>query len=48
MGALTIAFGTAPLAEVADVAGCAFIDGVGDERGSLAERLPQKRFLQVW
>jgi len=46
--AKTIAFGTALLAEVADVAGCAFIDGVRDERGSLAERLPQKRFLQVW
>jgi hypothetical protein len=43
-----IALGTALLAEVADVAGCAFIDGVGDERGSLAERLPQQRFLQVW
>ncbi len=46
--AKTIALGTALLAEVADVAGCAFIDGVRDERGSLAERLPQKRFLQVW
>ena len=46
--AKTIALGTALLAEVADVAGCAFIDGVGDERGSLAERLPQERFLQVW
>ena len=46
--AKTIAFGTALLAEVAYVAGCAFIDGVGDERGSLAERLPQERFLQVW
>jgi len=43
-----IALGTALLAEVADVAGYAFIDGVGDERGSLAERLPQERFLQVW
>jgi len=43
-----IALGTALLAEVADVAGGAFIDGVGDERGSLAERLPQERFLQVW
>jgi hypothetical protein len=43
-----IALGTALLAEVADVAGGAFIDGVGDERGSLAERLSQERFLQVW
>jgi len=42
-----IALGTALLAEVADVAGSALIDGVGDERGSLAERLPQKRFLEV-
>jgi len=46
--AKTIALGTALLAEVADVAGCALIDGVGDKRGSLAERLPQERFLQVW
>ena len=46
--AKTIALGTALLAEVADVAGCAFIDSVRDERGSLAKRLPQKRFLQVW
>src|SRR5690349_13104199 len=46
--AKTIALGTALLAEVADVAGCAFIDGVRDERGSLAERLAQERFLQVW
>jgi len=43
-----IALGTALLAEVADVAGYAFIDGVGDERGSLAERLPQKLLLEVW
>jgi hypothetical protein len=46
--AKTIALGTALLAEVADVAGCAFIDGVRDERGSLAERLPKEPFLQVW
>jgi hypothetical protein len=46
--AKTIALGTALLAEVTDVAGCAFIDGVSDECGSLAERLPQELFLQVW
>ena len=46
--AKTIALGTALLAEVADVADCAFIDGVGDERRSLAERLLQQRFLQIW
>lgn len=43
-----IALGTALLAEVADVAGCAFVDGVCDERGSLAERLAQECFLQIW
>lgn len=46
--AKVIALRTALLAEVADVAGGAFINGVGDERGLLAERLSQKRFLQVW
>ena len=43
-----IAIGAALLAEIAHVAGCAFIDGVRDECGSLAESFPQKRFLQVW
>jgi hypothetical protein len=41
--AKTIALGTALLAEVADVTGCAFIDSVRDERGSPAERLQQER-----
>jgi hypothetical protein len=45
--AKTIALGTALLTEVADVTRCAFIDGVGDKRGALAERLPQECFLQV-
>ena len=35
-------------AQVAHIAGCAFIDSVCDECGSLAESLPKKRFLQVW
>jgi len=43
-----IALRTASLAEVAYVAGRAFIDGVGDERSSLAERLPQKLLLEIW
>ena len=43
-----IALRTASVAEVAYVAGCAFIDSVGDERSSLAERLPQKLLLEVW
>jgi hypothetical protein len=45
--AKTIAFGTALLAEVADVARGAFIDGVGDQRGSSAENGPKEAFLQV-
>ena len=43
-----IAIGAALLAEGAHVAGCAFIDGVRDECGSLAESFSKKRFLQVW
>jgi hypothetical protein len=43
-----IALGAALLAEVARVACWAFIDGVRDECGSLAERLPKEAFLQVW
>ncbi len=43
-----VALGASSLAEVAYVALCAFIDGVGDECGSLAERFPKELFLQVW
>jgi hypothetical protein len=43
-----VALRAAFLAEVADVAGCAFINGVRDERGSLAESFPKKLLLQVW
>jgi hypothetical protein len=43
-----VALGASSLAEVAYVALCAFIDGVGDECGSLAERLSKEFFLQVW
>jgi len=43
-----IALGASSLAEVAYVALCAFIDGVRDECGSLAERLSKEFFLQVW
>jgi hypothetical protein len=46
--AKVIALGASSLAEVAYVALRAFIDGVCLEGGSLAERPPQKRFLQVW
>lgn len=42
-----IAIGAALLAEVAHVAGCAFINGVRDECGSLAKSFTKKRFLQV-
>jgi len=43
-----IALRTTSLAEVAHVAGGAFIDGVCDECGSLAERFPKELFFQVW
>ena len=42
-----VALGAAFVAEVADIAGCAFVNGVRDERGSLAESFPKKLFLQV-
>jgi hypothetical protein len=43
-----IALRTASVAEVTYVAGCAFIDGVRHKCGSLAQRLAQELFLQVW
>jgi hypothetical protein len=43
-----VALRTASLAEVAYVAGCAFIDSVRHKRGSLTQRLSKKLFLQVW
>ena len=42
-----IALGTTLLAEVAHVARRAFVDGVRDECGSLAKRLPKEFLLQI-
>src|SRR6266851_8595301 len=43
-----VALGATSLAEVAHIACCAFVNGVGDKRGSPTESRPKELFLQVW